>query len=119
MKDFRQLKVWEKSHQLALTVYKATKGFPKEELYGLTSQIRRSSMSIPTNIAEGCGRFTDADFARFLQMAMGSASETEYQLILARDLDFLPKDSYEKLHTEVEEVKRMLASLLKTIRTNR
>ena len=119
MKDFRQLKVWEKSHQLALTVYKATKGFPKEELYGLTSQIRRSSMSIPTNIAEGCGRFTDANFARFLQMAMGSASETEYQLILARDLDFLPKDSYEKLHTEVEEVKRMLASLLKTIRTNR
>lgn len=119
MKDFRQLKVWEKSHQLALAIYTATKNFPKEELYGLTSQIRRSSMSIPTNIAEGCGRFTDADFARFLQMAMGSASETEYQLILARDLDFLPKDSYEKLHSEVEEVKRMLASLLKTIRTNR
>lgn len=119
MKDFRQLKVWEKSHQLALAVYKATKEFPKEELYGLTSQIRRSSMSIPTNIAEGCGRFTDADFARFLQMAMGSASETEYQLILARDLDFLSKDPYEKLHNEVEEVKRMLASLLKTLRADR
>ena len=119
MKDFRQLKVWEKSHQLALAIYKVTKDFPKEELYGLISQIRRSSMSIPTNIAEGCGRFTDADFARFLQMAMGSASETEYQLILARDLDFLPKDSYEKLHSEVEEVKRMLASLLKTLRANR
>ena len=119
MKDFRQLKVWEKSHQLALAIYKATKDFPKEELYGLTSQIRRSSMSIPTNIAEGCGRFTDADFARFLQMAMGSASETEYQLILARDLDFLPKDLYEILHSEVEEVKRMLASLLKTLRAVR
>ena len=119
MKDFRQLKVWEKSHQLALAIYKVTKDFPKEELYGLISQIRRSSMSIPTNIVEGCGRFTDADFARFLQMAMGSASETEYQLILARDLDFLPKDSYEKLHSEVEEVKRMLASLLKTLRANR
>ena len=119
MKDFRQLKVWEKSHQLALAIYKVTKDFPKEELYGLISQIRRSSMSIPTNIAEGCGRFTDADFARFLQMAMGSASETEYQLILARDLDFLPKDSYEKLHSEVEEVKRMLVSLLKTLRANR
>ena len=118
MKDFRQLKVWEKSHQLALAVYKVTKEFPKEELYGLTSQIRRSSMSIPTNIAEGCGRNTDADFARFLQMAMGSASETEYQLILARDLEFLPKDSYEQLHNEVEEVKRMLASLLKTLRAN-
>ena len=119
MKDFRQLKVWEMSHQLALAIYKVTKEFPKEELYGLTSQIRRSSMSIPTNIAEGCGRNTDADFARFLQMAMGSASETEYQLILARDLEFLPKDSYEKLHNEVEEVKRILASLLKTIRADR
>jgi len=119
MKDFRQLKVWEKSHHLALAIYKATKVFPKEELYGLTSQIRRSSMSIPTNIAEGCGRNTDADFARFLQMAMGSASETEYQLILARDLDFLPKDSYEQLHNEAEEVKRMLSSLLKTLRADR
>jgi four helix bundle protein len=119
MKDFRQLKVWEKSHQLALGIYKATKEFPKEELYGLTSQIRRASMSIPTNIAEGCGRNTDADFARFLQIAMGSASETEYQLILARDLGFLPTDSYGILHTDVEEVKRMLASLLKSVRTDR
>jgi four helix bundle protein len=119
MKDFRQLKVWEKSHQLALVIYKETKNFPKEELYGLTSQIRRASMSIPTNIAEGCGLNTDKGFARFLQIAMGSASETEYQLILARDLEFLPKDSYEKLHTDVEEVKRMLASLLKTLRADR
>ena len=118
MKDFRQLKVWEKAHQLALAIYKVTKEFPKEELYGLTSQIRRSSMSIPTNIAEGCGRYTNADFARFLQIAMGSASETEYQLILAHDLGFLPNDSYEILHTDVEEVKRMLASLLKTIRAD-
>ena len=119
MKDFRQLKVWEKSHLLALAIYKITEEFPKEELYGLTSQIHRASMSIPTNIAEGCGRNTDADFARFLQMSMGSASETEYQLILARDLEFLAKDSYEKLHTDVEEVKRMLASLLKTLRADR
>lgn len=119
MKDFRQLKVWEKSHQLALAIYKASKEFPKQELYGRTSQIRRASISVPTNIAEGCGRNTDADFARFLQMAMGSASETEYQLILAHDLQFLPKDSYEKLHNDVEEVKRMLASLLKTLRANR
>lgn len=119
MKDFRQLKVWEKSPQLALAVYKASKEFPKEELYGLTSQIRRASMSIPTNIAEGCGKYTDADFAKFLQMAMGSASETEYQLILARDLEFLPNNSYEKLHNDVEEVKRVLASLLNTIRTDR
>lgn len=119
MKDFRQLKVWEKSHQLALAIYKETKKFPKEELYGLTSQIRRASMSIPTNIAEGCGLNTDRGFARFLQIAMGSASETEYQLILARDLEFLSKETHEKLHDDVEEVKRMLASLLKTIRADR
>ena len=119
MKDFRQLTVWGKAHQLALAIYKATKEFPKEELYGLTSQIRRASMSIPTNIAEGCGRNTDADFARFLQMAMGSASETEYQLILARDLEFISNENYERLHNDVEEVKRMLASLLKTLRADR
>ena len=119
MKDFRQLKVWEKSHQLALAIYKVTAKFPKEELYGLTSQVRRASMSIPTNIAEGCGRNTDADFARFLQMAMGSASETEYQLLLSLDLGFLNKEQYDKLNLDVTEVKRMLASLLKTIRADR
>ena len=119
MKDFRQLKVWEKSHQLALAIYKVTAKFPKEEIYGLTSQVRRASMSIPTNIAEGCGRNTDADFARFLQMAMGSASETEYQLLLSLDLGFLNKEQYDKLNLDVTEVKRMLASLLKTIRADR
>jgi four helix bundle protein len=111
MKDFRQLKVWEKAHQLALAIYKATKEFPKEELYGLTSQIRRANISIPTNIAEGCGRNTDAEFARFLQIAMGSASETEYQLLLSHDLHFLNKEQYDLLNTDVTEVKRMLASL--------
>jgi four helix bundle protein len=118
MKDFRQLKVWEKSHQLALAVYRFTAKFPKEELYGLTSQIRRASMSIPTNIAEGCGRNTDAEFARFLQIAMGSASETEYQLLLSHDLGFLTKEQYDKLNIDVTEVKRMLASLLKTLRAD-
>jgi four helix bundle protein len=118
MKNFRQLKVWEKSHQLALAIYKETKSFPKEELYGLTSQIRRASMSIPTNIAEGCGRNTDAEFARFLQIAMGSASETEYQLLLSHDLEFLNQEQYEKLNTDVTEIKRMLASLLKTLRVD-
>jgi len=119
VKDFRQLKAWEKSHKLALAIYKATKEFPIEELYGLISQIRRSRMSIPTNIAEGCGRNTDADFARFLQMAMGSASETEYQLLLSLDLGFLNKEQYDKLNLDVTEVKRMLASLLKTLRADR
>ena len=119
MKDFRQLKVWEKAHQLALAVYKATKSFPKEEIYGLTSQIRRASMSIPTNIAEGCGRNTDAEFARFLQIAMGSASETEYQLLLSHDLGFLTKVQYEKLNNDVTEVKRMLTSFIQTLRADR
>ena len=119
MKDFRQLKVWEKSHQLALAIYKATKEFPKEELYGLTSQIRRASMSIPTNIAEGRGRNTNAEFARFLQIAMGSASETEYQLLLSHYLTFLNKEQYDKLNIDVTEVKCMFTSLLKTIRADR
>jgi four helix bundle protein len=119
MKDFRQLKVWAKSHELALSIYRVTNDFPREERYGLTSQIRRSTTSIPTNIAEGCGRNTDADFARFLQMAMGSASETEYQLLLSHDLGFLDKENYIKLNTDVTEVKRMLTSLLKTLRADR
>jgi len=118
MKDFRQLKVWEKAHHLALEVYKASASFPREELYGLTSQLRRASVSIPTNIAEGCGRNTDADFARFLQIAMGAASETEYELILAYDLQFLPKNRFEELQREAEEVKKMLASFLKTLRVS-
>jgi len=83
MKDFRELKVWEKAHQLTLEVYKATTIFPKDELYGLTSQIRRACASIPANIAEGCGRRGDAEFARFLGIAMGSASELDYHLLLA------------------------------------
>jgi four helix bundle protein len=119
MKDFRQLKVWVKSHELALSIYRVTKDFPKEELYGLTSQIRRSSTSIPANITEGCGRNTDADFARFLQVAMGSASETEYHLLLCHDLGFLSKENYLKLNTDVTEIKRMLTSLLKTLRDDR
>jgi four helix bundle protein len=119
MKDFRQLMVWKKAHQLALAVYKASAVFPNDERYGLTSQLRRASVSIPTNIAEGCGRFTDPDFARFLQIAMGSASETEYQILLARDLDFIPAPEYDKLRKDVEEVKRMLASLLRTLRKKR
>lgn len=119
MKDFRQLKVWEKAHQLTLEVYKAMATFPNEELYGLISQLRRASVSIPTNIAEGCGRNTDADFARFLQIAMGSASETEYEVILAYDLGFLSKIQFDGLQSQAEEIKKMIASLLKTLRAAR
>ena len=116
MKDFRQLQVWEKSHELVLDIYTITSKFPQNELFGLTSQIRRASSSIPTNIAEGCGRGSDADFCRFLQISMGSASETEYELQLAHDLGYLDDAVYESLNRKVIEVKRMLSSLIVKIK---
>ncbi len=116
MKDFRNLQVWEKAHVLTLDIYKATASFPREELYGLTSQIRRSSASVPTNIAEGCGRSGDAELARFMQISMGSASELEYQLLLAHDLNYLDDELYIQLHENVTEVKRMLTSFIQTLR---
>jgi len=114
-RDFRELKVWDKSHQLTLEVYKATTSFPREELYGLTSQIRRSSASIAANIAEGCGRGSPAELSRYLQIAMGSASELEYHLVLARDLKILSMDAHESLDQRVTEVKRMLASFIQKL----
>lgn len=118
MKDFRELKVWEKAHSLTLAIYKATTLFPKDELYGLISQIRRACASIPANIAEGCGRGGDAELARFLQIAMGSASELEYHLLLARDLGFLNSSDYERLTSEVTEVKRMLTSFIQKLKAD-
>jgi four helix bundle protein len=116
VKDFRKQKVWEKSHQLTLAIYKASEDFPREELYGLTSQIRRASSSIPANIAEGCGKNGEAELARFFQMARGSASELEYHLLLARDLDFLPVSEYERLTKELGEMQRMLASFINKLK---
>ncbi len=112
MQDFRELKVWQKGHALTLDVYKATVNFPKEEIYGLTSQLRRASSSIPTNIAEGCGYRGDAQLVRFMQIAMGSASEVEYHLLLAKDLGFLKDKMYEQLNNGTIEVKRMLSSFI-------
>jgi four helix bundle protein len=119
MKDFRTLSVWQKAHELTLSVYLATRTFPREELYALTSQLRRCSTSIGSNIAEGCGRGTDADFARFLQIAMGSASELEYQLLLARDLALLDEATYERLTAPCIEVKRMLTALIRKLTADR
>lgn len=118
MKDFRGIKAWEKAHSLTLKVYKATAAFPKDELYGLISQVRRSCASIPANIAEGCGRGGDAEFARFLQIAIGSASELEYHLLLARDLNFLNPSNYDQLSGDVTEVKRMLTSFIQKLRAD-
>ena len=116
MRDFKGLAVWDKAHRLTLAVYEATSRFPKQELYGLTSQMRRSCASIPTNIAEGCGRGTDADLARFLQIAMGSASETEYHLLLVHDVGLLSDADHRRLSTDVVEVKRMLASFIRRLK---
>ena len=116
MKDFRKLQVWHKAHALVLAIYRETAAFPRDERFGLTSQIRRAAVSIPGNIAEGCGRNTDHDFARFLDYALGSASEVEYHLLLALDLDFLDPDTHLALDGQTTEVKRMLSSLISTLR---
>jgi four helix bundle protein len=118
VQDFRQLKVWQKSHRLTVDVYQATAEFPREEVYGLTNQMRRSCVSIPSNIAEGCGRGSDQDLRRFLQIAMGSASELEYQLLLANELGFVPASNHEALQENVGEVKRMLASFILRLRAD-
>ena len=116
MQDFRNLKVWEKAHALTLDIYKASKSFPREEMYGMTSQMRRASVSIGANIAEGACRRGDVDFARFLQIAVGSASELEYHLLLARDLELMKASDYQRLSDEAVEVKRMLAALTQKLR---
>jgi four helix bundle protein len=118
MKDFKELNVWKKAHRLTQRVYQATSTFPREELYGLTSQLRRASVSIPTNIAEGCGRNSDAELARFFEISMGSASESEYLLLLSRDLNLVNRSDYNELTKEVIEIKRMLTSFIKKLRAD-
>jgi four helix bundle protein len=118
MKDFRKLKVWESAHKVTLNVYHVSKTFPKEEMFGLSSQIRRSAVSVPSNIAEGCGRGSDSDFARFLQIAMGSASELEYQILLSFDLKYINNEMHQKLNNQITEVKLMLSSLLKKLKAD-
>jgi four helix bundle protein len=114
VKDFRNLQVWHKAHQLTLSVYRLTATFPREELYGLTTQLRRSSASIAANLAEGSGRNGDAELARFCSIAMGSASELEYHLLLAKDLNLLTAADHTTLTDLTTEVKRMLTGLLQT-----
>ncbi len=118
MRDFRQLRVWEDAHQLTLEVYRLTKQFPKEELFALTNQLRRAVASIPSNIAEGCGRGSNKDYANFLQIALGSAFEVDYQLLLAKDLVYLDKENYDATNKKIDAVKRQLASLLQKVRNS-
>ena len=115
MQDFRNLQVWQKSHMLTLGVYKMTALLPKDELFGLISQLRRAATSIPTNLAEGTGRGSDKDFARFIQISMGSACELEYLHLLCKDLKYVEKEVIDSQIKEIQIVKKMLVSLLKTL----
>lgn len=116
MKDYRKLTVWEKAHRLVLEVYKLTCTYPREEQFNLISQLRRAATSVPTNIVEGCGRFTRKDFAKFLQDAFGSAQEIEYLLFLSSELNYMDNEKYNVINAQVNEVKAMLLSLLEKIR---
>lgn len=115
MRDFRKYKVWEQSHQLTLRIYSLTKNFPKEEVYGLVSQIRRASVSIPTNIVEGSGKASEKDFARFLGIAYASAAEVEYLLLLSKDLEITKQDIFTDVTAEVISIKKQLYNLIKTL----
>lgn len=119
MKNFRDLQVWQKAHQLTLAVYRRTATFPPDERYGLTTQLRRASASIAANLAEGCGRNGDAELARYCSIAMGSASELEYHLLLAHDLKLLKATDYTELAHHTTEVKRMLTGLIQKLTADR
>jgi four helix bundle protein len=116
MKNFKDLIVCQKAHAFVLATYKATRNFPKEEQYNLTSQLRRAATSIPTNIAEGCGKFTQRDFAYYLQNALGSSQEVEYLVLLSFELGYLTLDQFKGMDSQVNEVKAMLISLLVKVR---
>jgi len=116
MQNYKDLKVWEKAHQFTLQVYETSKIFPKEEIYSLTNQLRRAAASVPANIAEGCGKNTQAEFAHFRNISLGSANEAEYFLILSRDLKYLTEISFNNLFSTINEIKAMLISLIGKVR---
>ena len=119
MKDFRTLKVWEKAHALTLSIYKATEKFPKQELYSLTNQIQRAAVSVPANIAEGCGKDSDAELKRYFVISMGSASELEYLLLLAHDLGYLPENVFQSMTNDLVEIRKMLNAFIQKLKANR
>ena len=116
MRDFKKIQVWQKAHQLTLKIYEITAAFPQDERFGLVSQIRRAAASIPTNIAEGAGRETQKEFARFVHIASGSASEVEYPLLLAHELGYISPEEYTSLEKDIIEIKRMLHGFGKALR---
>lgn len=115
MRDYKKLEVWQKSYQLGLTIYTITKNFPKEELYGITSQMRRSSISIPLNIAEGSRRSTDKDYKSFIHIAYGSCAELEVQIMYAQDLGYIDTETYSRFLEEISQISKMLNSFIKTL----
>ena len=117
MQNYKDLKVWQKAHEFTLKVYEITKIFPKEEVYGLVSQLRRAASSIPANMAEGCGKNTQAELAHYLNISLGSANEAEYFLILSKDLKYVKEDVFSSLFSMVNEVKAMLITLIGKVRT--
>lgn len=118
MRDYRRLIVWQKAHKLVLEIYRASESFPNEERYGLTAQIRRCAVSVAANIAEGYGRSGDRELERFLGIAQGSSSELSYQLLLARDLEYVGDETHERLHSSLSEVQKMLASFVSSVRSD-
>ena len=116
MQNYKDLKVWYKAHEFTVKIYEVTKSFPREEIYGVTSQMRRAASSIPANIAEGCGKFTQLDLARYLNIAMGSANESEYFVLLTKDLSYLSEENFETLNKMINEIKAMLITLIKKVR---
>ena len=117
MLDYKKYHVWQRSHQLVLDVYRITSTFPKSEMFTIVPQINRATISIPTNIAEGCGRETQKELIRFLYISSGSAHEVEYLILLATDLKFINQDESERLLTELLEIKKMLGSLIRKIKS--
>jgi four helix bundle protein len=116
MQDYKKLTVWVKAHSLTLEVYRITKNYPKDETFGITSQLRRAVASIPANISEGCGRNSSADFANFLNYSLGSANETSYFLLLSKDLGYISEDNYIISEDKIEMIKAMLISLIDKVR---
>ncbi len=115
MSDYKDLRVWNKAHEMTLDIYKLTNGFPSREMYGLVSQIRRASSSIPTNIAEGCGTLHKKEFVRYLGIARGSCNEVEYQLILSKDLGYINEEVYAKTTIQIKDIQRMINGLIKSL----
>ena len=115
MQDFHNLKVWQKAHVLAMDIYRVAGSFPRTDGLALTSQLRRAALSVPTNIAEGAGKAGDAEFRRFLLISMGSAAETGYHLLVARDLGLIRNEIYDDLSARAAEVRRMLTGLIKRL----